>query len=203
MTQRDDQRKLAPPPPSAPLTEEEMLAAHVGPMALLNGPITLADYDPAWPEQYAAEAAKICGALGERALSVKHVGSTSVPGLPAKPLLDILLLVADSADEASYVPALEVAGYQLRIREPEWYQHRLLKGVTPAVNMHVFSRGCDEAARMLLFRDWLRAHDDERDLYAATKRELAARTWKYTQNYADAKSEVVRAILTRALAASE
>ncbi|MDE3230542.1 MAG: GrpB family protein, partial [Chloroflexota bacterium] len=180
-----------------------MLAAHVGPLTPLNGPVILADYDPTWPEQYAAEARKICHALGTQARLVKHVGSTSVPGLPAKPLLDILLLVSDSADEAGYVPALEAAGYRLHIREPEWYQHRLLKGDTPAVNLHVFSLGCEEAARMLLFRDWLRAHDDERDLYAATKRKLAAQTWRYTQNYADAKSEVVRAILTRALAAQE
>lgn len=177
-----------------------MLAVHVGGLTQHNGVIYLADYDPTWPEQYAAEAAKIRAALGEQALLLEHVGSTSVPGLPAKPRLDIILVLADSADEAAYVPALEAAGYPLHIREPEWYQHRLLKGEAPDVNLHVFSEGSEEVARMLLFRDWLRSHDGDRDLYARTKRELAAREWKYTQNYADAKSEVVREIIARAIA---
>jgi GrpB-like predicted nucleotidyltransferase (UPF0157 family) len=180
-----------------------MRAAHVGALTQHNATIYLADYDPAWPEQYAVEAAKIRAALGERALLLEHVGSTSVPGLPAKPRLDIVLVVADSADEAAYVPALAAAGYALHIREPEWYQHRLFRGEAPDINLHVFSQGCEEPERMLLFRDWLRGHDDERDLYARTKRELAARVWKYTQNYADAKGEVVHAIITRAIAARE
>lgn len=203
MSQQDDQRKLTPPPAHAPLTEEQMRAARVGGLAQHNATIYLADYDSAWPEQYDAEAAKIRAALGERALLLEHVGSTSVTGLPAKPRLDIILVVADSADEAAYVPALEAAGYALHIREPEWHQHRLLRGEAPDVNLHVFSQGCEEPERMLLFRDWLRAHDDDRDLYAQTKRELAARVWKYTQHYADAKGEVVRAIITRAIAARE
>ena len=97
---------------------------------------------PNWPQQFALEASKIRAALGEGALLLEHVGSTSVPGLAAKPILDILLIVANSADEASYVPALEHAGYVLRIREPEWFEHRVLKGADPAVNMHVFSPGC-------------------------------------------------------------
>lgn len=180
-----------------------MQAAHVGAPTPHNGAIYLADYDPTWPEQYAAEAAKMRAALGERALLLEHVGSTSVPGLPAKPRLDIILAVKDSADEAAYVPALEAAGYALHIREPGWRQHRLLKGESPDVNLHVFSAGSEEVERMLLFRDWLRSHDDDRDRYAHTKRELAAREWKYTQHYADAKSEVVREILTRAIASDE
>ncbi len=199
--QRDDQRKLTPPPVHEITSEEELRAAHVGALTQHNATIYLADYDPAWPEQYAAEAAKMRAALGERALLLEHVGSTSVPGLPAKPRLDIILVVADSADEAAYVPALEAAGYTLHIREPEWHQHRLLKGEAPDVNLHVFSQGCEEPERMLLFRDWLRVHDDDRDRYARTKRELAARVWKYTQHYADAKGEVVCAIITYAIAA--
>jgi len=178
--------------------EAEMLAAHVGPMTPLNGQVYLAEPDLTWPEQFAVEEGKIRAALCERALLLEHVGSTSVPGLPAKPLLDILLVVADPTDEAAYVPALEAQGYRLHIREPEWHQHRLLKGVAPDVNLHVFGAGSAEAERMLRFRDWLRAHDADRDLYAQVKRELARREWKYTQFYADAKSEVVEGILARA-----
>ncbi len=127
---------------------------------------------------------------------IEHVGSTSVPDLAAKPIIDILLVVNDSAKETSYVPALEAVGYLLRIREPHWHQHRLLKG--PDVNLHVFRAGDSEAKRMLTFRDWLRKNPEDRDLYLRTKRELARRNWKYTQNYADAKSKVVESILRRA-----
>lgn len=179
-------------------TEEEMRAATIGPLQPLAGKIVIVDYDPRWPEQYATEARKIRGALGARALLLEHVGSTSVPNLAAKPILDIVLVVANSADEASYVPALEQAEYVLRNREPAWYEHRVLKGVEPAVNLHVFSLGCPETERMALMRDWLRTHDDDRALYEKTKRELAQRTWKYVQNYADAKTAVVEAILARA-----
>ena len=131
-------------------------------------------------------------------IRIEHVGSTSVPGLPAKPLIDIVLEVADSADEAAYVPAMESAGYVLRIREPDWYEHRLLKGPDTDVNVHVFTAGCEEVVRMLLFRDWLRTNAADRQLYAERKRELAVRDWKYTQQYADAKTAVVRGIMARA-----
>ncbi len=181
--------------------DAEILAASVGEKPVLNGQIVLVEPDPAWPQVYAGEAVKIRAALGERVMQLEHVGSTSVPGLLAKPLIDILLVVADSADEAEYIPALEAAGYTLTVREPGWYEHRMLRGDNPAVNLHVFSPGCAEAARMLLMRDWMRSHPEDRDLYAQTKRELAARTWKYTQHYADAKGAVVEAILARATAA--
>ena len=184
-----------------PTTDEEMSVSHIGTPQLLNGHVTLVDYDPQWPGMFEAEAAKIRAALADRAMLVEHAGSTSVPGLCAKPILDIILAVPDSTDEARYVPALEAAGYTLHIREPGWFQHRLLKGADPAVNLHVFTTGCDEIHRMLLMRDWLRTHPEDRDLYGRTKRGLAARRWKYTQHYADAKSTVVAEILARAEAA--
>lgn len=189
------------PAPVRETSEEELQAVTIGPLQPLTGKVRVVEYDPAWPKQYAAEERKIRAALSERVLLLEHVGSTSVPHLAAKPILDILLVVADSADEASYVPELEHAGYVLRIREPEWYEHRVLKGTSPDVNLHVFSPYCMEVERMLLMRDWLRAHDDDRELYERTKRELAQRAWKYTQNYADAKTEVVESILARARAA--
>jgi GrpB-like predicted nucleotidyltransferase (UPF0157 family) len=114
----------------------------------------------------------------------------------------MVLVVADSADEASYVPPLEEQGFVLRIREANWFEHRLLKTTDIDGNLHVFSDGCGEVDRMLTFRDWLRAHDTDRKLYENTKRELAARTWKNTQHYADAKSEVIQEILARALGTS-
>ena len=185
----------------APLTDEEIRAATVGDLREHNATIDLAEYDPEWPRLYERESERIGDALGPKALRIEHVGSTSVPGLAAKPLIDIVLVVADTRDEDDYVPPLEAAGYVLRIREPDWFEHRLFKGPDTNVNVHTFSDGCEEIERMVAFRDWLRTHDDDRDLYLAAKRELAAREWKHVQNYADAKSAVVREIVVRAYGA--
>jgi len=138
--------------------------------------------------------------LGDRVRLLEHAGSTSVPGLSAKPVIDMILAVPDSSDEGAYVPPLEAAGYVLRIREPDWFEHRLFKGPDTNINLHTFSEGCLEIDRMLSFRDRLRTHDDERIRYEETKRELASRQWTYVQFYADAKSEVVEGIIARALA---
>ena len=181
------------------MTDEELRAVTVGELKEHNAPIELAEYDPEWPKLFAREAARIRAALGKRALVVEHAGSTAVPGLAAKPIIDIVLVVEDSADESAYVPALESAGYVLRIREPDWFEHRLFKGPDTNVNLHTFSRGCDEADKMLVFRDHLRTNGDDRRNYEDAKRELAARKWKYVQHYADAKSAVVAEIMARAM----
>ena len=181
-----------------PSTEEQIRAAHVGELTPLIGHIHIVDYDPEWPRLFEREAERIQAALGDRVLLIEHVGSTSVPGLAAKPRIDILLVVADSADEPGYAPALEAAAYVLRIREPDWYEHRVFKGPDTDINLHVFSPGCPEIDRMLLLRDWLRSNASDRRLYEGTKRELASKDWKYTQNYADAKTSVVEEILARA-----
>lgn len=184
--------------PSTPMTDEELREITVGERRLHNDVIHLAPYEPSWPTAYAKQAQGIRAALGERVLLLEHAGSTSVPGLSAKPIIDMVMAVADSADEDAYVPPLEAIGYTLHVREPKWYEHRLIRYSRIAINLHVFSDGCEEIDRMLLFRDWLRSHPKERILYETTKQELAARTWQHVQNYADAKSEVVREILLRA-----
>ena len=180
-----------------PLSEEELRKRTIGELKPLSGPVRIADSDPEWPRRFQREAETIRSALGERALRIEHVGSTAVPGLPAKPIIDIILVVADSADEDSYVQALEAAGYRLRIREPEWHEHRMFKGPQEDVHLHVYSRGCPEIDRVVLFRDRLRCNADDRELYARTKHELARQTWKYTQNYADAKTAVIDEILAK------
>lgn len=139
--------------------------------------VVVVDYDPRWPQLFAREAEKIQAALSDRALQVEHAGSTSVPDLAAKPVIDIVLVVVDSADEQSYRTLPEAAGYVLRIQEPEWFEHRMFKGSNLDVNLHVFSAGCPEIGRMLMFRDWLRANAAHRDLYARTKASLAERQW--------------------------
>jgi GrpB-like predicted nucleotidyltransferase (UPF0157 family) len=188
-------------PKTIPATEAQIIAATVGERVPLNTTIDIEPYNPEWPHLYAGLEGQIRAALGATVLMIEHVGSTSVPGLCAKPVIDVVVAVPDSADEGSYVPPLERAGYVLRIREPDWFEHRMLKPPVIDGNIHVFSRACTEIGRLLAFRDWLRRNEDDRKLYERTKQELAARTWKYMQNYADAKSEVVGEILERALEA--
>jgi GrpB-like predicted nucleotidyltransferase (UPF0157 family) len=180
------------------MDDEQIIAVTVGEPPRTYREVVLVEYDPHWPVLFEQAAEQIRGALGDAALQIHHVGSTSVPGLMAKPFIDINLVVADTTDEEAYVPKLEAAGYVLRVREPDWFEHRMLRGYDPPVNLHVFPPECSEVERMLLFRDWLRTNDADRELYARTKRELGSQEWKYVQNYADAKTAVVEEILARA-----
>lgn len=187
------------------LTEDYLRKHTIGELKPLSGSVLIADYDPDWPLQFHAQANKITAALGPRALQIEHVGSTSVPDLPAKPIIDIVLTVRDSAAEGEYIPALEHAGYKLRIREPGWYEHRMFKGrsfegLEDNINLHVFSISCPEVDRMIVFRDWLRNNKGDHALYAEAKRTLARQNWKYLQNYADAKTGVIQEIMSRAAA---
>ena len=180
------------------MDDEKILAITVGEPPPEYRQVVLEDYDADWPRWFERAEKQIRGALGDAVLQLEHVGSTSVPGLAAKPWIDINLVVADTTNESAYVPQLEAAGYILRVREPDWYEHRMLRGHDPPVNLHVFPLGCEEVERMLVFRDHLRSNAEDRELYERTKRELAAKEWKYVQNYADAKTDVVRQILERA-----
>lgn len=186
--------------------DDLIAAATVGELKPYAVKVIVEDYDPDWPAWYATDEAAIRAALGDLALRIEHTGSTSVPGLAAKPIIDILLLVPESADEPAYVPPLERLGYTLRVREPDWYEHRCLSqrtedGAPHSINLHVLSPGRSdlEINRILAFRDHLRTHDSDRARYERTKRILAKRNWKYVQHYANAKSDVVEEILTRAL----
>ena len=159
----------------------------------------LEDYYSEWPLWFERAEREIRAALGDAVLELDHVGSTSVPGLAAKPLIDINLVVADTTDEGAYVPqAGGESATSCACASRTGTSTACCEDSDPPVNLHVFPRGCEEVERMLVFRDWLRTNDADRELYERTKRELAAKEWKYVQNYADAKSEVVREILERA-----
>jgi GrpB-like predicted nucleotidyltransferase (UPF0157 family) len=191
-----------PDPTDVAAYEKALAEVTIGKPQPLTAHISILDYDPNWPHLYEREAVRIRSILNDRVVRIEHVGSTSVRGLPAKPIIDIALEVPDSADEAAYVPDMEVAGYLLLARGPDWFQHRLFKGPGIDINLHTFSAGCAEVDRMLVFRDWLRANVADRELYLRAKRELAARDWKYMQQYADAKTAVVKEIMARAVAAA-
>ena len=172
------------------------MTEYLHPPTRVDGTIELSPYDPVWADAFETLATGIRTALGPVATAVEHVGSTSVPGLAAKPIIDINLLVADSADEPAYVPALEALGYVLHIREPGLHEHRLLRLDEPRVNLHVFTTGSPEHARMIRFRDRLRRDPQALELYLTTKQRLAAQHWERVQDYADEKSSVVEQILS-------
>ncbi len=159
--------------------------------------VELVEHDPTWSERYAARAEELRAALGPRARLVEHVGSTSVPGLVAKPIVDIVLGVDDPDDEPAYLPDLEAIGYDLRVREPG---HRCLRAGEPdeQVNLHCYRHDDPEIRRCLVFRDRLRSDPADRERYAATKRALAEREWRDINFYAEAKSPVIKEILRRA-----
>jgi len=192
-----------PDPATDPRSDEDLQSIWIGEVPILGTTVHLAPYDPAWPGLFEREASRIRAALGDRVRLLEHAGSTSVPGLSAKPIIDMVLAVPDPSDEPAYVPDMEAAGYVLTIREPDWYEHRVFKGPDTNINLHTFAVGCPEIDRMLGFRDWLRSHDDERELYERTKQELAAREWRYIQHYADAKTQVVEGIIARAAAGTD
>lgn len=162
--------------------------------------VVIAEPDPAWPERFAGLRTRIHDALGGTALSIEHVGSTSVPGMPAKPIIDIDVTVADSADEAAYAERLQSAGFVFVLRERRWHEHRLFTADEPRANIHVWSPDSPEAVRHRMLRDWLTEHADDRERYAAAKREAAAPTADapgLVQAYNQRKEPVIREILDR------
>lgn len=159
-------------------------------------PVEIVPYDPQWPHRYRALAADIAAALGTDALHLEHVGSTAVPELAAKDVIDIDLTVDDPRDEDSYVPRLEQLGYVLTIREPNWHQHRCLQLDRPRANLHVFGPQCPETIRHRMFRDWLRAHPEDRERYAAAKR-AAVPGGGHVMDYNGRKQGVIREIYDR------
>jgi GrpB-like predicted nucleotidyltransferase (UPF0157 family) len=157
--------------------------------------VRIVDYDPSWPQGFEVERDRIGRVLGATAHRIEHVGSTSVPGLAAKPVVDIMVTVDDPDDDAALVPVLTAAGYVLRLIEPG---HRMFRTPGRDVHVHVWRTGGDEEHRQLLFRDWLRHDADDRASYESVKRELAQRVWQSSGAYAEAKSDIVEEILEHA-----
>ncbi len=170
-----------------------------------RGDIEVVEPDPGWPGSFTVLAGRIRAALGEAALEIEHIGSTAVPGLAAKPVIDIDLTVADSADEAAWLPRLEVAGFTLVIREPWWHEHRCLVSEQPRGNLHVFSPGCPEPIRNRIFRDWLRERPEDLALYRDAKLGAAAASnaaGEHVMDYNARKEPVIREIYDRAFRAA-
>jgi GrpB-like predicted nucleotidyltransferase (UPF0157 family) len=178
-------------------TPEQMAAALVGQPPAKWESIVIEDYDPAWAGQFATVSARLSQALGDQIISIEHVGSTAVPGLAAKPIIDIDLSIEDTAAESRYRPALERLGYRLVLREPWWHGHRMLVSAAEDVHLHVWPRDAPEPIRHRLFRDWLCSHPEDLALYATTKRRLARDTAQQPEDYSLAKNEVIDTIYAR------
>jgi GrpB-like predicted nucleotidyltransferase (UPF0157 family) len=162
--------------------------------------ITIVNYNPQWPARFHEHAGKINQAVGDSALQIEHIGSTSVPGLAAKPVVDILLVVKNSGDEVTYLPALEAAGYVLRVREPDFDEHRMFRTPERDVHVHVFSEGSKEIDRYLDFRNHLRTEEADRKQYEALKRRLASQNWPNMDAYASAKGNLIESMIVKARA---
>jgi GrpB-like predicted nucleotidyltransferase (UPF0157 family) len=161
-------------------------------------PVTpvIVEYDDGWPARFAEHRDRIVAVLGERARVVEHIGSTSVPGLAAKDVVDVLVGIDVPDDEAAYLTDLEDAGYEVRVREPG---HRALREtVGPRVTLHCYAPGDDEVTKYRLLRDHLRTHPEARREYEATKRALAGRKWPDMNHYAEAKGPTIRRLLLAA-----
>ncbi|MFF2372028.1 GrpB family protein [Agromyces sp. NPDC058110] len=186
------------------MTKRKPRRADVSTLDLVGGPervvVGLHEPDRQWAEAFREHRRRILEALTEADVEVEHIGSTSVPGLAAKPIIDILVTVDDITAEEDYLDALLAAGYELRVREPG---HRLVRTPARDVHVHVFEHEDAAVQEYLLFRDHLRSDAADRDLYERTKRELIARSWDDMNDYADAKTEVILAIKARARAARD
>lgn len=159
--------------------------------------IEMVAYSPEWPALFEASKDLIAQALPSVALNIEHVGSTAVPNLAAKPIIDMDLIVDDPSREDTYVPALAALGYVLTVRERTWYQHRMLRNDQPRINLHVFGRNCPEHARHILFRDWLRTHPEDCVRYARVKDEArigVTNVLDYNRNKGAVVRDIYRAI---------
>jgi GrpB-like predicted nucleotidyltransferase (UPF0157 family) len=176
--------------------------------------VEVVEYDPEWPNVAREICERLSAVLRHRALRIEHVGSTAVPGLAAKPVIDLDLTVADPADERVWLPRLQEAGYVLTVREPWWHEHRMLRGghraddghapasTGPAVNIHVFGPDSPELVKHIVFRNWLRADAPDRELYAAAKRSAADGPSQRVMDYNARKQAVIHDIYQRAFRAA-
>ncbi|HET7559457.1 MAG TPA: methylated-DNA--[protein]-cysteine S-methyltransferase [Limnochordia bacterium] len=164
----------------------------------MHEPVVIAEYDVRWPERYAAEADAIREALGDEAVAVEHVGSSAVEGLAAKPIVDVLVGLHGDAPGKRAVERIEALGYEARGEAGIPGRSYFRKGRPRRFHMHMVRWGSTFWREQLLFRDYLRAHGERRDAYAALKRHLADRHRADRAAYTEAKAGFVAETLALA-----
>ncbi len=160
--------------------------------------IDIVAYRPVWVTEFMQHEEKIRNALGSVALCIEHIGSTSVPELAAKPVIDMLVVVDDPSKEDLYLPAMIECGYELRVREPDFEEHRMFRTPERDVHIHIFPKGSGEIERYLLFRDFLRFDSETRIKYETLKRKLSTLNWADMNEYADAKTSFIEDVIKTA-----
>lgn len=159
--------------------------------------LVVIDYDPEWPSLFGAERERLVAALGDAVLDIRHVGSTSVPGLAGKPVIDIALVMRTMPPTPDRISALESLGYEHKGEHGITGRAYFRKGLPRSHQIHMFASGHPALLELLLFRDFLRAHADAAAQYAKLKREAAASAVD-TAAYVDAKSAFISESLERA-----
>ena len=165
---------------------------------LRNDPVEVVDYDPRWPKLFERMRKRLAKELGAAAVRIDHVGSTAVPGLAAKPVIDIQVSVPDVEDEGAYVAAIERCGQALRYREKGHRYFRPPPGRKRTYQVHVCSAGSQWERDHLLFRDFLRAHADEARRYEAMKYDVAGHHRGDRIGYNDAKGPLIQELTAAA-----
>jgi len=165
---------------------------------MVGNSIVVVDYDPGWPERFLRLGACLRAALGPLALRIDHIGATSVPGLAAKPVLDVQVSEAALEPVAAYLPALEAAGCCWRPANDDRMKRYFREATGPRTHLHVRAAGSWSEQFALLMRDYLRASPKEAARYAARKRALAAGVGQDRQAYTDAKGPFIWALMVRA-----
>ncbi|MEN6410302.1 MAG: GrpB family protein [Anaerolineaceae bacterium] len=169
----------------------------------MRGEIVVADYDPAWARAFAEEKQRIQTAIGETLTGIEHVGSTAVPGLAAKPVIDLLVGIRSLADAPRCVAPLAALGYryipeyEADLPERRYFQRQNAEG-EHTHHIHMVEPGSEFWRRHLLFRDYLRAHPETAVEYAALKRALAAQYRSDRAGYTDAKSDFIARVMAQA-----
>ena len=186
----------------APYEYKPQLAQRIASRTVVPS-ITILEPNPEWPQRFEEVKERIEKALGPLILDIAHAGSTSVPGLPAKDIIDVDLTLKDATDEVSYVKPLEEAGFRFLLREPRWHQHRFFVESWPNayhVNVHVWGPDSPEVVRHRIFRDWLLKTPADLELYAKVKREAAEQTavGDSVMDYNKRKEKTIHEILGRA-----
>jgi GrpB-like predicted nucleotidyltransferase (UPF0157 family) len=165
-------------------------------IGLPDGELYLLDYQPAWPRLFEEEAERIRAACGDRLVGIEHIGSTSIPGLAAKPILDIMPLLVSFEEGFDIVPNMEGLGYEYKGEYGIPRRHYFVKGTPRTHHVHMYEADDDEVVRHLLFRDYLREYADTAAEYESLKRRLAAEVPR--EDYPEAKTGFVAQVLARA-----
>jgi len=164
-------------------------------------PITIVPYDPSWPVFYEEEKSRILQAIGEFVVDIDHIGSTAVPGLSAKPIIDIMAGLRGPSDAEVCLPLLGELGYDDVTPEPEeddWY-YCLGRGIhSIGYHLHLVKAGSQFQERHILFRDYLRTSQEDARRYQALKERLAFEYRDMREEYTNAKTEFIESIIEKA-----